>query len=184
MDAEFKTILCELAPVDVRSSLAFELPAHGHSGLKPKPVRDQIYRDLLEIIDMMAPSHIWWLPAGIITARDYFSQGLHGYLFADDAFPVLACVNFKENGSGIIGSRGLEWFCGQELEFHPGHLAPRESMRRIARLAHHMITQGPILLDRVIDGLEDGERYRLSVDPDEPKVTMTQIDLRAPIKLN
>jgi hypothetical protein len=180
IQTEPKCVMCKVEMGDVQADLSFELPAAITAWLKPKEETDQIYKNLLRITELMAPSHIWWLPAGIVTTCTYFTENLAAYLFAGDAFPVLACVNFKKTDKGIISSHGLKWFCGQELECHSGRLPAKESMRRIARLAHHMVTQGPILLDRCIDGLEDGEQYRLSVDPDQPKVIMTQIGSAVP----
>lgn len=175
LQTEFKCIMCKIGLGDVQADLAFELPVSITEWLKPIEERNQLYTNLLRITELMAPSHIWWLPAGIVTSCTYFTENLAAYLFCEEAFPVLAFINFKETDKGVISSRGLNWFCGQELECHPGHLSAKESMRRIARLAHHMMTQGPILLDTHIDGLEVGEKYTLSVDPDESKVIMSQM---------
>ena len=80
--------------------------------------------------------------------------------------PVLHLVAFRRHDSDegeAVGTRGLMWFAGQELEagMPPGWTVA-EMIKRLARLALDMMLHGRFSDNRALQGLAPGETIRLT----------------------
>jgi hypothetical protein len=184
IDAQFKRILCDIELPEVFASIAYPIEVPTPFWSLDITYQYEIFANLLHYIEFMKPSHIWWLPAGIVTTSDYFMAGIRDYLINDHAFPALACIDFTQIEERIVKTKGLDWFSGQELKFHQGQLTMRDSMRRVIRIAYDMIVNGPFLSNTRIAGLAPGEQFALIPNAIDRELTIIRADSRIGSLLN
>lgn len=175
INTQFKHILCDIKLPTVAAGLTFTIEVPSPNWSLDVAHRNRFFANLLHCIDTLNPSHIWWLPAGIVTSSDYFKNGFRRHLIADHAFPMLACIDFTEIGDVIVKSRGLSWFAGQEIKFYRGPLTMRDSMRIILRIAHDIIMNGPFLECTRIAGLAPGEHFELNPEAVERELRVSHV---------
>lgn len=110
------------------------------------------------LADMTGASHIFWSPARLWSEIPAFRSAVTEML--DSGMPpLLHLVAFVDGQGGqYLETRGLSYFCGQELRLiDAGNLSRTEQVRRLARLSLDMMMNGAIAVPRRFPGLGAGE---------------------------
>lgn len=85
-----------------------------------------------------------WQPSALHTGTDYFVEVVESFA-AGGVFPVLPIVDFEfDDVEGVVRSKGLNLFCGQEFEIQSDRMERQELIRRAIRLAHDLATNGAV----------------------------------------
>ena len=120
---------------------------------------------MLLLIDLFDASHLFWSPAHLWSDAPQFRASV-AEMLTSGMPPVLHLVAFRRHDSQdseAVGTRGLTWFAGQELEAAiPAGWTVAEMVKRLARLAVDMMLHGRFSGNRDLQGLEPGETIRLS----------------------
>lgn len=121
----------------------------------------ELFKLAVLLIDLTGADQLYWSPAGLWSSAAAFREAV-AEMLASGMPPVLHLVAFAPSGcNGALRSQGLAFFAGQEMEVRcDGGLAPREVLRRLARLAIDIMVNGAILAPRDFSGLTKGERIR------------------------
>ena len=130
----------------------------------------ELFKLAVLLIDLVGAHELYWSPADLWSDAARFREAVVEML--DSGMPpVLHVVAFVDTGAGdAIVTRGLRYFCGQELVLETAdgfdHLA---RMRRFVRLAVDMAINGPIRAPRIFPGLVPGELIRMTPErgPDD-----------------
>ena len=120
---------------------------------------------MLLLIDLFNASHFFWMPARLWSDAPQFRASV-AEMLTSGMPPVLHLVAFRRHDSDegeAVGTRGLMWFAGQELEagMPPGWTVA-EMIKRLARLALDMMLHGRFSDNRALQGLAPGETIRLT----------------------
>ena len=123
------------------------------------------FKVMLLLIDLFNASHFFWMPARLWSDAPQFRASV-AEMLTSGMPPVLHLVAFRRhdgNEGGAVGTRGLAWFAGQELEAAiPAGWTVAEMIKRLARLALDIMLNGRFSGNRDLRGLEPGETIRLS----------------------
>lgn len=127
---------------------------------------------------------LFWSPAGLWSSVQELDRAVVA-MEAAGLPPILHVVGFGVESGGAdtavaLRSRGLDWFAGQELLLSgPRGMTDTALVRRAARLAAHMMVNGPVVERQQTDGLEGGERIvlvpQLPAQPGEAAVVRATI---------
>ncbi len=139
------------------------LPEHdgdgADSGERPERMRE-FFKMIVLLIDLFDASHIFWSPARLWSDAAQFRASV-AEMLESGMPPVLHLVAFRRreaDGTASVGTRGLAFFAGQELEGRiPGGWTVADMVRRLSRLALDMMLNGPVRYPRTMRGLEAGE---------------------------
>jgi hypothetical protein len=170
--AVFKKIFCNLDPAQIRCGLDISLGSHVAGGERVPAIVQALLAIARKIGGSCAAVAAVWRPANIVTGFEYFEEAVADYL-AGGAFPVLAMVNFKSEPNNVIATTGLAILSGQELRIECGVMTESEMMRRVVRVVHDIATNGPVLDDVSLEGLEPSEKLKLEPVPGTALVAMT-----------
>jgi hypothetical protein len=150
--------------------------------LRSAPERLGFLRDICQIANMcsifFSAKGIFWSAGRIWSPANIFMQSMDE-MFKNGILPVMHMIDFiitygnqnlhntsgpaPENASYV--SRGLSLFCDQEiLASVPDGMSAAGIVRRMARLAAHMMVNGPIREQQFVAGIEQGERISLLPD--------------------
>jgi hypothetical protein len=89
-------------------------------------------------------SAVCWEPAAIWMAPSYFTRLVVAWL-AGGPFPALGLTALDTNEEGVVTSRGLDYFCGQEVEINPREGDARsDSVKLAMRMIDNLIRKGRI----------------------------------------
>jgi hypothetical protein len=89
-------------------------------------------------------SAVCWEPAAIWMAPGYFTRLVVSWL-AGGPFPALGLTAIDVDEDGVVRSRGVDFFCGQEVEVspRPGESRP-ETIKLAMRVIDNLIRKGRI----------------------------------------
>lgn len=154
-------IFCSTDMGDVRSAIHLELgPAVDKGGAIPA-----IAMALMQLGEVLGrlfrAKAVLWKPASILSGFEYFAEAVKQYS-NKAAFPALICVQFDTTDQSKVETHGLKWFCGQELEFKHAPMTTRDAMRFMVRLVHDLATQGAMLREIAVPGMQSGETILLT----------------------
>jgi hypothetical protein len=109
------------------------------------------------LADAIDAQHFYWSPAQLWSDVSVFRRAIEEML-ASGMPPVLHLVAFPQDAAGLLATRGLSFYCGQELAVvDSGGLQAADQLRRLARLAIDMMANGPIRGARRFPGMVAGE---------------------------
>lgn len=121
----------------------------------------ELFKLAIILADAVEAASIFWSPAGLWSDMPTFRNAV-AEMLSSGMPPLMHLVAFNYRPDGMIVTRGLRFFAGQELQLLPGSgLDRRESVRRLARLALDIMMHGAISFARSFPGLIDGERIRV-----------------------
>ena len=122
--------------------------------------RDEFWRGLALLIDLLGAQRIFWSPARLWSDAGEFRSTVAA-MQASGMPPVLHLVAFRHRdgpGGARVATRGLAALAGQELEAAvPEGWDMAAIATRLARLAADMMLSGPVLQPRQAPGLTSGE---------------------------
>jgi hypothetical protein len=170
--AAFKKIFCSFEPSQIRCGLDISLGSHVAGGERVPAIVQALFATARKIGGVCAAVALVWRPASIVSGFEYFEEAVADYL-AGGAFPVLAMVDFKSEPNRVIATTGLAILSGQELRIECGAMTESEMMRRVVRVVHDIATNGPVLEDVIMDGLEPAEKLKLGPVSGIALLTMT-----------
>lgn len=154
---DYHPVLCDRG--GLTPWLDLDLGPHVEGGLALEPVRRAFLSLARRIGEMAGAMAIGWRPAGLLVGMDYFVRSISDHENGGP-FPALSLVRYVRQGD-YMRSHGLGWLCGQEIAYRSGNLSSSALVKRMVRLAHDMVTHGPILQPTEIEGLDEGEHIRL-----------------------
>jgi len=157
----YRSLFCPDGPV-AGAMLGVALGAHIEGGERIEPILQQYLSLAAQIASALGMDRIGWRPAELLIGLPQFASFAADYA-AGGPFPALALVRMEAMVDGIK-TRGLAWFCGQELEFSAPHLSQNEIVKRVVRIVNDLVRNGPIGKTVSVDGLEEGERIMLWPD--------------------
>ena len=117
--------------------------------------------EVLHIGQTLGAAGVFWRPSLTVTGFFQFEKSVESFIDGGP-FPALSFVQFIPQDNGGIYTKGLGQFCGQNMIFEPSRMPEIECVRRMVRITHDMVTNGPYCASQVINGLVDGEVIELS----------------------
>lgn len=121
-----------------------------------------LFQMLCLIVDIVDADQLFWSPAQLWSPASEFRSAVDEMLTSGMP-PVLHIIAFPTDNEGRLSTRGLAYFCGQELSLtDAGGHDPAGQLRRLARLAIDMMTNGPITAARQFPGMVAGEAIVIS----------------------
>ncbi len=103
---------------------------------------------------------VHWMPAELTSGPEFFLEAMREY-GNGGAFPALPLVRFEESEGGAILTKGLHWFARQEVRFETEKLDEAAAVKRMVRILHDIVHNGPIAEAMQVAGLEAEEELRL-----------------------
>lgn len=95
---------------------------------------------------------VCWHPAESWIEPGYFVRTAQAWLDGG-AFPAPGLIALRRGEGGGMGTHGLGFFTGQELQFGPGEPADPAALARLAvRLVNQLVLAGPVLGPLVLTG--------------------------------
>lgn len=117
------------------------------------------------LADAVDAQQFYWSPARLWSPMPVFRRAVEEMLTSGMP-PVLHLVAFPTDEAGRMMTRGLAFYCGQELVVTAANgLPPPEQLRRLARLAIDMMANGPIRAARRFQGMVAGEMVAVAPPP-------------------
>src|SRR3546814_21065139 len=111
------------------------------------------------MIELFDASHLFWTPARLWSDAPQFRAAV-AEMLASGMPPVLHLIAFRRResaGGGLVATRGLAAFAGQELEAEvPPGWTMAEMVKRPSRLARALILNGRVRQGHVGNGLIPG----------------------------
>lgn len=157
----YRSLFCPDEPL-AGARLGVALGAHIEGGERIDPILRHYLSLAARIALALGMDRIGWRPAELLIGLPKFTAFAADYA-AGGPFPALALVRMEAMVDGMK-TRGLAWFCGQELEFSAPHLSQNEIAKRVVRIVNDLVRNGPIGKTVSVDGLEEGERIMLWPD--------------------
>lgn len=108
---------------------------------------------------------LYWSPASTLSDVSKLSAGL-AKAATGQALPVLNLLDLDFSDPMSISSRGLLPFAGREIRYSIASLGKVETVRRILRVAHDIMREGPYPEDCVVPGMETSENIEIKLSPD------------------
>ena len=113
-----------------------------------------------EICDNLPVRLVHWWPSELANGPAFFGEAVRDYANGG-AFPALSLVRFEKSGASTITTNGLDWFVRQEIAFDTAGLDEASVVKRLVRLLHDIVENGPLMDEMLVDGLQAGERLQL-----------------------
>jgi hypothetical protein len=153
-------IFCSADLGDVRSAIHLDLGPAISGGARVPAIVAVLLRLGVTLGSLLPAKAILWSPASVVSGFEYYAETVGQYI-AGAAFPALICVAFDTSVPFTVQTRGLSWFCGQELVFQHAPLTTGDAMRYVVRLVHDLATRGAVEGEIDVAGMHDGETIRL-----------------------
>ncbi len=151
-----KRVFCNLGSSNFVTKLSISLGDSVSEGIKIPPILSKLLLFSSELGIKIGAIATVWTPAKIISGFPYFSETVEAY--GDGGpFPLLSLIDFLSDKNALIYTSGLGYIADQEIEFSMGNLNKNDAMQRIVRIAHDIATNGAILENMNIPGLDDDE---------------------------
>jgi len=111
-------------------------------------------------------STIVWSPGNTLVGFEYYVEATQQYL-EGGPFPSLVQVSFVESVWGALTTKGLDYFADQEIVLTtPVNYRRDEALKRAARIAHDIATNGKIDAEIKTKGLVKGETIHFNPSED------------------
>ena len=163
--SERRKVFSTLCDEAVRSVLAVSPHAHIAGGLAvPEIAKVFLQFGAICALTLGAVAVVWRSTA-LQSSADYFAEVVESYV-AGGVFPVLPIVDFAFEESGLVRSKGLMEFCGQEFELRSDLSDQHELIRRAIRLAHDLATNGAVESSQDVPDLDVSYLMRLAPSDD------------------
>lgn len=113
------------------------------------PVVQVAVSTILALAALPGLAAIGWLPAANLVSPRWFVDAVRPWL-EGGPFPALALTGLKR-GTDRVTSHGLDFFIGQEFEFHAGGERPGEVHARAAvRLVDWLVAHGRLVVPQAV----------------------------------
>lgn len=172
------TLFSSPAEPDAKS-IGLWLSENIKSGRHLTTINRVLLRIARQLGELVAASHIGWLPAQHSIDFDHFKEAVDDYL-DDGPTPVLIQIAINKKEGNVLETKGLSYFANQEISLLiPPRLGESESIKRLVRICHDVSINGKIDGKLETAGVFENERIIF-----EPSADLSQLAVTIDVTLD